>query len=240
MESNRFDPKLELNVKIRNPVVGKEYNTVSKTVLTITKTFPPFRGEGAVESHSYPGSDRKADIGDKQMVSERKPPTKTDSKKKVTVTQESKKKEPQQQSSQTNGKPKTEKPHVDGSEFSKEELADPDIPDNLNSMKVLLFKIGQIENEIKNIEGRAPPKLREKLLKTKCRKNVLEQQLGDALSIDDYILIMNKQLQKDKKLVQFFEQEKMIEQGKKVAERIPILIKELEEAIEYSKSQKKK
>lgn len=130
------------------------------------------------------------------------------------------------------------KEKIDASEFTKEELIDPDIADNLNSVKVLDFKIAKVQKEIDSIEGRAPPKLREKLLKYKVRKNVLEQQLGESMSIESYILLMKKQLDKDKRLVQYFEQNGMNEQGKKVAERMPIMIKEMEEAIDFAKSKK--
>lgn len=208
--------------------------------MTITKTFPAFRGEGAVESHNYPTENKKVELSDREIVSTPKANNKvaksTQPKPEKTV-EKNTSKEKQPQKVRTSTEPKE---IIDASEFTKEELLDPDIPDNLNSIKVLEFKIDKVQKEINAIEGRAPQKLREKLIKTKCRKNVLEQQLGDALSIDDYILVMKKQLDKDKRLCLYFEQEKMNEQGRKVAERIPIIMKELEEAIDFSKSQKKR
>lgn len=217
-----YDPNLEVSITLRTPISGKEYNIISKPVMTITKTFPPFRGDGVVESVEYPSSNKKITVSDDVLLK----PTQKETKQ------------------QKNENPRPSKPankeQIDTSEFSQEELNDPDTPDNLNSVKVLQFKIDQVQSEINKIEGRAPPKLREKLLKFKCRKNFLEQQLGDSISIDDYIVIMNKQLTKDQKLIKYFEQQNNKEQGKKVAERIPILINEIKEAIDFSKTQKKK
>jgi hypothetical protein len=103
---------------------------------------------------------------------------------------------------------------------------------------VLEFKLTQIEEQMKKIDGRPPAKMREKFLKLKCRRNVLSEQLGESVSIESYILMMKKQLDKDKRLLAYFEQNKMMEQGKKVAERIPLLVKEMDEAISYAKAKK--
>jgi hypothetical protein len=222
-------------VTIRQPIAGKEYTVTSKAVMTITKTFPPFRGEGAVESHNYPGGDKKPTIDDNEIVTSIKTTQKIETKPKETPKQTIQTKQPKPQPK----KVVAPEDRIDPADFTKEELLDPDHIDNLNSVKVLQFKIDKVQNEINNIEGRAPPKLREKLLKAKCKKNILEQQLGDSISIENYISIMNNQLKKDQKLVKYFEQEGMMEQGKKVAERIPVLIKEIEEAIDFAKAKKR-
>jgi hypothetical protein len=248
LESKRFEPTLEVSVSLRNPITGKEYNITSKPVMTVTKTFPPFRGDGVVENVDYPGN-KNIEITNNSNGNANRTSNNTNSKstleeksnQKISKdTKDSKNKTPNTTATTNNKPSKPSGDPIDPAEFTAEELNDPDIADNLNSVKVLQFKIDQVQADINKIEGRAPPKLREKLLKFKCRKNVLEQQLGDGISIDDYIVIMNKQLMKDQKLIKYFEQEKKIEQGKKVAERIPILIKEIQEAIDFSKSQKKK
>jgi hypothetical protein len=240
LESKRFEPKLDVTIALRNPISGKEYTTVSKTVLTITKTFPPFRGEGAVESHNYPGSDKKVDLSEKDMTQSIKPVKKPESNVNKTQQEATKNKasedKPKQQQS-TDLKPN--KPKIDPSIFSQVELDDPDNIDNINTIKVMEFKIEKLQNQINQIEGRAPPKLREKLIKIKCKKNIFEPQLGETISIQDYIILMKTQIEKDRKLALYFEQEKMIDKAKIVAERIPIIIKELEEAMEFAKSSKK-
>jgi hypothetical protein len=234
LESGRFDPKLDVTITLRNPISGKEFATVSKTVLTITKTFPPFRGEGTVESHDYPGSDKKVNLSDKEMTQNVKPVKKP----------ESNVKQPQKETSKTEDKskqsqPPSNKPRIDPSIFSQLELDDPDHIDNINTIKVMEFKIDKIQKEMNAIEGRAPAKLREKLIKIKCKKNIFEQQLGDSISIQDYIMLMKTQIDKDRKLALYFEQEKMMDKARIVAERIPIIIKELEEALEFAKQGKK-
>jgi hypothetical protein len=228
LESKRYGPKLDVSISLREPIAEKEYEIVSKPVFNITKTFPPFKGEGAGETHNYPSNRQSnhSDLTDEQIVKP-KPiaqPIKKEEKKEVVKPQPK--------------KPQSNQPLIDASEFSKEELEDPDIADNLNSIKVLEFKLAQVQKQIDSIEGRAPPKLRDKLLKIKVRKNVLESQLGESVTIESYVLMMKKQLDKDKRLLAYFEQNKMMEQGKKVAERLPIIVKEMEEAIEYVKTKK--
>jgi hypothetical protein len=219
LESKRCEPKLEVTITLRTPIVDKEYNITSKPVFTVTKTYPAFKGEGGGEIIHHPGTEKKAeDIQIPQM----KP------KQSVKPKEGSLKSKAKQPSNETVEK-------IDSSEFSKDELDDPDCVDNLNSMKVLEFKIDSIQKEIDKIEGRTPAALRQKLIKTKCKKNILEQQLGDVLPIDGYLQIMANQLKHDRKLAKYFEQEKMIEKGKKVVERMPILMKEIDEAIEYAK-----
>jgi hypothetical protein len=58
-------------------------------------------------------------------------------------------------------------------EFKPEELEDPDYIENLVSLKVLEMKIKVVEGEIAKIDGRAPPKIREKLLKMRVKFKVI-------------------------------------------------------------------
>jgi uncharacterized protein with LGFP repeats len=58
------------------------------------------------------------------------------------------------------------------SDFNNAEIENPDVLDNLISIQVLNFKIEKVQNEINKIDGRAPPSLREKILKMKVKKNV--------------------------------------------------------------------
>jgi hypothetical protein len=228
LESKRMTPTIEVTLSLRQPILEKEYDVTSTTVLKINKIFPPFKsGEGKVVQHSQPTP---------AIKEEKKQATPVNTKKKEEdITGKTK----QIASKDKKVETKTEhKAKIDPSEFTKEELEDPDVQDNMNSVKVLEFKIAKVQKEIDGIEGRAPAKLREKLVKFKVRKNVLESQLGETLSIESYILIMKKQLDKDRKLVQYFEENKMIEQGKKVAERIPLIVKEMEEAISFAKQHK--
>lgn len=233
LESKRIDPKIEITIKTRTPISEKEWIVTSKPVFTVTKTFPPFRGEGEVMSHDIAGTQtsQSTSTGNANVTitSSSKPKQNPETK---TAQPQQKKKEPAQNKTSTEER-------INASEFSKDELDDPDTVDNLNSVKVLEFKIAKIQSEMNKIEGRTPSALRQKLVKTKCKKNIIEQQLGEILSIEDYIQLMTKQVNHDRRLGKFFEQEKMIEKGKLVSERISILIQEIKEAIDYAKGNKK-
>lgn len=198
-----------------------------------------------MESHNYPGSEKKVDLSDKEITQNLKPVKKPESnvkpsQKDTTKSQQGQVEDKTRQSQQPlEEKSKPNKPRIDPSIFTQIELDDPDHIDNINTIKVMDFKIEKIQKEINAIEGRAPAKLREKLIKIKCKKNIFEQQLGDSISIQDYIMLMKTQIDKDRKLAIYFEQEKMMDKARMVAERIPITIKELEEALEYAKQAKK-
>ena len=101
-------------------------------------------------------------------------------------------------SSNNNQNPKPKLEHIDASAFKPEELKDPDIADNLNSMKVLDFKINELDAKIKKIEGRTPKPLREKLIKMKCKKKVLEESLGESINPTQYVEMMKTQFKHDK------------------------------------------
>jgi hypothetical protein len=225
LESKRFNPTLEVKINLREPIAEKEYTVTSKTVFAITKSYPPFRGDGEGGDFEHPSTSGSSTS--KTVPVQSKPQSTANVVKKPEVKVQS---EPKRSVSN--------QPPIDASEFTQEELDDPDIQDNLNSLKVLEFKIAQLEEHMKKIEGRPPSKMREKFLKLKCRKNVLSEQLGESVSIESYLLMMKKQLDKDKKLLAYFEQNKMMEQGKKVAERIPLLVKEMDEAISFAKNKK--
>jgi hypothetical protein len=179
LESKRFTPTLEVKICLREPIVEKEYTITSKTVFTITKSFPPFRGEGQGETFDHPSSNQVST--NKAKSSEQVIP-----KPKVEVTKPEIKPQPK--------KPVTNQPAIDASEFTQEELDDPDIQENLNSLKVLEFKLAQIEEQMKKIDGRPPAKMREKFLKIKCRKNVLSELVVESVSIESYLLMFKKQL----------------------------------------------
>jgi hypothetical protein len=228
LESKRFNPTIEVKIELREPIVEKEYTITSKTVFSITKSFPPFKGEGEGHSFDHPSSTNT--VG---KLTPHKEPILPLTQQTRPVEKKSETKVPDTKKSVS-----TNAPTLDASEFTQEELEDPDIQENLNSLKVLEFKISHIEEAMKKIEGRPPAKLREKYLKLKCRKNVLSEQLGESVSVESYILMMKKQLDKDKKLLAYFEQNKMMEQGKKVAERIPLIVKEMDEAIAFAKTKK--
>jgi len=154
--------KIFASIKIRQPTIEKEYIDVSKTAISITKTYPPFKGENITG-----------------IIDEEEKPKKINENVKIVKKPEQSARDAKQSQKQEN--PVTEKKDVpvknqmeyQMSDFRNEELDNPDCLENLTSLKVLVFKISKVEEEIKKIEGRAPPKIREKLIKMKVNKNVI-------------------------------------------------------------------
>jgi hypothetical protein len=61
----------------------------------------------------------------------------------------------------------------------------------------------------------------------------------ETLTVDRYIGVMKVQLEHDRKLLAYLESLKDMAKAKQVADRIPLILKEMDEAITYAKSQKK-
>lgn len=66
----------------------------------------------------------------------------------------------------------------------------------------------------------------------------MEAQMGSQITIEDYLGVLRFALDHDQKLVKYFEGKKDLAKGKLVAERIPLLIAEIEEIIKYIKGNK--
>jgi hypothetical protein len=221
--------KINVNLKLRSPFANKEYISVSKLVLTITKTFPPFVLEGNSKVDKKPQNVNANNSNNKEEKKQIKQEKKKDDNKELKP-QENKEVKPQQK----------KKVEVNENEFKSEELENPDIIDNLVSLKVLEFKIKKCEQESKKIEGRCPPALREKMLKMRVKYKTIESQMSDGIiNVDKYISVLKYQIEHDNKLINYFESKKEIEKGKLVAERIKVMISEMEEAIQYAKTQKR-
>jgi hypothetical protein len=63
--------------------------------------------------------------------------------------------------------------------------------------------------------------------------------MGGELSPESYLGLLRFQLEHDKKLFSYFETQKQLENTKLVSERIPLLITEINEVIDYLKTTKK-
>ncbi len=66
----------------------------------------------------------------------------------------------------------------------------------------------------------------------------MEAQLGDQITIDNYLGLLRYQLEHDQKLQKYFETQKQLDKMKIVSERIPLLISEIEECITFLKNKK--
>jgi hypothetical protein len=156
--------KLSIGLKLRTPIGGKELITTSTTQLVITKTFPPFKGGGGhvvIEDKSSTSPPKKP-VDSKKANKPNNPNPIVSSN---NVSQNT-------QNTQNQAKPKGKPIEVNESDFRKEELENPDDIENLVSLKVLEMKIKKAEEESKKIEGRVPPKLREKMLMMRVKHKV--------------------------------------------------------------------
>lgn len=114
--------------------------------------------------------------------------------------------------------------------FSKEEIDNPDVIDNLVSLQVLEYKI-------KEYDSKEDKKDFVCLMENK--KKDIEDNLGGNMSYECYFNIINKQLNHDTKLYQFFKQSDINDKSNIVNNRIDILqkeIKEIESIINNSKN----
>jgi hypothetical protein len=98
------------------------------------------------------------------------------------------------------------------------------------------LKIQNLDLEIKRIEGRPPSELRKKFLNLKVRYNKMKEAIEEGdLSLKDYIVIIEKQIQKDKRLGLYFKQINNLKNYDIINERLKVLAKELKEANNHSK-----
>ena len=227
LESKRTIPYYFVSIKIREPCVEKEYKNVSKPVLTITKTYPPFS------------------IDDNEIIDTNNIDNTSNSYNKTNIV----KKEPKIIEKNTNNKPvvnnnnksnpqaNTNKKVIDKSMFTNEELEDPNNIDMLNTIKVLELNLVKVEKDIQKVEGRIPPKLRQRKLGISVKKNQITQatQNGD-ITINDYLAIAKNQLKKDYNLMLYFEQIGDSIKKDIVFERINVLKKEIIEGESFLKS----
>lgn len=227
--SNRCVPKLEVMLKIRTPFVDKEYDIKIKKSLQVNKILPAFKGDGS-EIKTEPSPISKNVIKEQPKQPQPQPQPQPKPSQKPTQHQH-------QIINDNNTTSKEKEPiAIDKSQFSSDELKNPDVIDNLNTMEVLTFKEKQLNEKIAKIEGRTPKELRDQLVKVKCKKKILEDQLGEgALTPESYIEIINKQHQHDKALHDYFEHENDKEKSSMVASRLTLLKKEMNDMIEYLK-----
>jgi hypothetical protein len=66
----------------------------------------------------------------------------------------------------------------------------------------------------------------------------MEAQMGDTITIEAYLGLLKYQFQHDQKLLKYFQDKNEVEKAKLVAERIPLIIAEMEEAIDIVKKKK--
>ena len=220
LQSKRASPSIEIKIELRSPFVDKVYETITKEVFTIKKIYPPFNPKAA----EIPGGPT---IIPKKIKKEEIKPKEEEIK-----PQEEEKPKPKLKEEEE--KPKEEKPKetnkVDRSMFTEEELADIDGIDYLNSLKVLEHKLKILEDQIAKISGRTPREIMQKKVKMSCKIKLMKQQLENGdVSPKDYFTLLSQQMVHDRQLFALFKQEKDLKNAKIVAERIKIMMEEMNE-----------
>ena len=125
---------------------------------------------------------------------------------------------------------------IDKTKFKPEELEDVDIIDNLNTLKVLEFKIKELEAKIKKIDGRTPREMLQKKVKMNCKKKQLEEGMGDgSISPKDYMEFMRIQLEHDQLLALYMKQNNEEQKMKTVLGRVALIKQEMEELKKFLK-----
>ena len=246
LDSKREGMKCTIGVKIRKALKEKEYSIIRKTNFAVTKIYPPFNAKGSntteaikmeVKAPKVTADDLKA-INSSATPTQAKAPFKMPSKVPAKAPAKMPIKAPAANKGGENPKPVAPakkqgggapKVHIDKSEFSEEELKDPDCINNLNTLMVLEFKHKKYEDISKKIDGRTPKELMQRIVRIKCKKTNLSDSLGDDIGPEDYLLLIRSSFEHDKKLASYFNQIKDSEKSKLVSERLPLLIKEMEE-----------
>ena len=217
IESKRVEPIVNFIITPILPQGKKYYETVSKEAIKITKIFPPFTGKQHVEFDNSTA---------KTSPSQATPPTAP------AKGGNAQKNPPPAAKNPAPGK----EPIIDKSKFKPEELEDVDIIDNLNSLKVLDFKIKELEVRIKKIDGRTPRELLQKKVKMNFKKKQLEEGMGDgSITPKDYMEYMKIQLEHDQLLAMYMKQVGQEDKMKTVLGRIALIKEEMEDLKKYNK-----
>jgi len=239
LQSKRANPSIEISIDLRTPFVDKQYETITKDVFTIKKIYPPFNPKAA----ELPGGPtiipknvpkKEVKIEQKQEIKKEEP--------------EDENEEPEEKNEIREGKneikeekkvekiEKKEGQNVDRSMFTQEELNDIDGVDYLNSLKVLEHKLKILEDQISKISGRTPKEMLQKKVKMNVKIKLLKQKMEEGeVTPKDYFALIAKQIVHDRQLFNLFKQEKDLKNAKIVAERIKLMMEEMNELKELIK-----
>lgn len=203
LQSKRLIPEYNIVVKIRQAISEKEYKTISKPVLKISKIFKAFQLD---------------DEPDMNEGTNKKPISNANSNNKI---QKIEKEAPTQKANQE-GK-------IDPSIFNQIDLTDPENIELLNTLKVIDAQLAKVDAQIKKIEGRAPPNLRQQKLSLSVKSKKLKEAISNGeIPLPDYIKVANMQLERDIKLAKYFKQIADDQKAAIVMGRINILKAEIE------------
>ena len=225
-KNDKSKPKIQVKISTRVPCVDKIYLEKKIPIYVIKKIYPSFKGE-VIKIDFDLNFDS---VGDNLISQKKTNKNQNDSsEKKIDNINQNKNPNPQNKKTDNTNQNISQNVKIDINQFKKEELVDPDILDNLNSMEVLKNKKTFYEEKAKKIEGRTPKELREKINKIVVKINFLQNQLGNQIQPSAYLNILENQLIHDKSLYQYFIQTKNNNNASLVKPRIEILEKEIQE-----------
>ena len=214
IESKRVEPIVMFLITPITPEGKKYYETIQKEKIKITKIYPAFTGKQQIDLPS----DKNKETTNPQPNPQNQ--QKTDN----------------SNNNKTNTAAPTNQPKLDKNKFRPEELEDVDIIDNLNTLKVLEFKIKELEAKIKKIDGRTPREMLQKKVKMTCKKKQIEEGMGDgSISPKDYMELMKVQLEHDQLLALYMKQNNEEEKAKIIMGRIVLIKQEIDELKSFIK-----
>lgn len=168
-------PKLEVSIKIRSALVEKEYISATKKKIKLIKVFPPYKGDKidiTIERNkscnvSEYNKDTEAinDIYDSEEVIQKN----INNNLHMSMVNETYQHKNILNSSMLNFSNMSNFQ----TDFKQEELKDPDILENLNSLKVLNYKIAKYESKAANYGGQIPLLIKNKISKCKVKLKVI-------------------------------------------------------------------
>jgi hypothetical protein len=217
IESKRVEPTIIFLITPIMPEGKKIYETIQKESIKITKIYPAFTGKQQVEL----SSDKNTQVNNQQPK---------------TVVVQKKQNIPSKPNTNNNTNVNANQPKIDKDKFKAEELADIDIIENLNTLKVLELKIKELEAKMKKIDGRTPREMLQKKVKMTCKKKQLEEGMGDgSVSPQEYMELMKATLEHDQLLAIYMKQNNEEEKYKNLMGRIALIKQEMGELKSYIK-----
>lgn len=122
-------------------------------------------------------------------------------------------------------------------EITKEEIKDPDNIKYLNTLGALDCKIKKLEDKRNNIDGRTPKELMQEINEITTKRYNLKKSLGFEIKFDDYKNLLIYTFYHNKKLLEYFKNNKEQKKAKLVSKRLSFIIKEMEKHLGLNNSQ---
>ena len=235
LESGRTGQTAKVTFKIHTPCKDPEYNVETKTYLSVTRIYPAFNlkggnsGQSSIKMEVQTSQVTAQDLKVSNSNPTQAKPTPGVKRPIKPAQGQAPKPKPTAGGKPGAGPKKPAGPPIDKSQFTDEELKDPDCLDNLKTLSVLEFKHNKYEEIRSKIDGRTPRDLMQRIIRIKCKRQSLEDALGTDISPQDYLGLLKITFDHDKKLAEYFKQIGDKDKFTLVNERLPLIFKETEQ-----------